>query len=238
MDLLDERVTARERLWDLDQRPFGLNHRFCVLRNGTKLHYVESIQRELSTSSNLIIFLHGYPDSYALWTHYMRNPRLATKATMIAVDLPGFGGSDSMERYGPEQVMEAITEFVLKMREQYLAGDDGRVIIVAHDWGAMVGFRLAAEAPQLADRFLMSNCIHPPLAEANVRSRLVSAKQMLKTWLTNPLNLRLFRRAFSNVWPLIRQIVKSGYVFVFNLPYGMARIPGVSTSSMSVEAYC
>ena len=39
-----------------------------------------------------------------------------------------------MERYGPAQVMEAIAEFVLKMREQYLKSDNGKVVIVAHDW--------------------------------------------------------------------------------------------------------
>jgi pimeloyl-ACP methyl ester carboxylesterase len=131
-----------------------------------------------------------------------------------------------MDRYGPAQVMEAITEFILKMREQHLTGENGRVVIVAHDWGAMIGFRLAAEAPQLADRFIMSNCIHPSLAVANVRSRWDSAKQMVWTWLRSPFNLRLLQRAFSNIAPLLRQGVKSGYVFIFNLPFPMANLVG------------
>lgn len=125
---------ARERLWSLDQRPYGLDHRFCTLRNGTKLHYVESVQHNQSSPSNLIIFLHGYPDSYALWKDYLKNPRLASKANMIAVDLPGFGGSDSLASYGPAQVLEAITEFILKMRELHLSNDAGKVVIVSHDW--------------------------------------------------------------------------------------------------------
>jgi pimeloyl-ACP methyl ester carboxylesterase len=131
-----------------------------------------------------------------------------------------------MDRYGPAQVLEAMTEFILKMREQYERGDNGRVAIVAHDWGAMIGFRLAAEAPQLADRFIMSNCIHPYLAQANVRSRLASARQMVKTWLRSPFNLTPLKRAFGNVAPLLRQVVKSGYVFVFNLPFPMANLVG------------
>ena len=92
--------------------------------------------------------------------------------------------------------------------------------------GAIVGFRLAADAPQLADRFLMSNVIHPPLAISNVQGRLASTKQMLKTWLGSPFNLRLLSRALSNLAPLLRQAVKSGYVFVFNLPYPMATVIG------------
>ena len=49
------------------------------------------------------------------------------------------------------------------MREMYVsADDDGQapVVIVAHDWGALVGFRLATEAPVLADRFILSNSVH------------------------------------------------------------------------------
>jgi pimeloyl-ACP methyl ester carboxylesterase len=171
---------------------------------------VESVQRDTTSESNLIIFLHGYPDSYALWKHYLQNPRLAVKATMIAVDLPGFGGSDSFEKYRPADVLEAITEFILKMREQHLTVGSGKVVVVSHDWGGIIGFRLAAEAPQLADRFVMANVIHPPLAVANVKSRLSTTKQMFKTWLRSPLNFRLLRRAFSNIAPLFRQMYKSG----------------------------
>lgn len=82
---------------------------------------------------------------------------------MIALDLPGYGGSDSLERYGATEVLEALTEFIVAVREQYgvdppnVRKPTRRVIIVAHDWGAVLGFRLAAEAPQLADRFIATN---------------------------------------------------------------------------------
>lgn len=81
---------------------------------------------------------------------------------MVACDLPGFGGSDSIANYGSNDVLEVITEYILKMREQYLSSEDAnaRVIIAAHDWGALIGFRLASEAPELADRFILSNSIH------------------------------------------------------------------------------
>ena len=81
---------------------------------------------------------------------------------MVACDLPGFGGSDSLAHYGPADVLEAVTEYILKMREQYLSPEESnaRVIVAAHDWGALIAFRLAAEAPQLADRFILSNSIH------------------------------------------------------------------------------
>lgn len=82
---------------------------------------------------------------------------------MIAVDLPGYGGSDSFERHGATEVLEALTEFIVTVREKYgvdidtMAKPARRVIVVAHDWGAVLSFRLAAEAPQLADRFIVTN---------------------------------------------------------------------------------
>jgi len=99
---------------------------------------------------------------------------------MVAVDLPGYGGSDSFESYRPDNVLEAITEFVLKMREQYISGGDSeprsnsRVVLVGHDWGALIGFRLASEAPQLADRFILSNSIHVSSFVPSVSSMLLS----------------------------------------------------------------
>lgn len=92
--------------------------------------------------------------------------------------------------------------------------------------GALIAYRLASEAPQLADRFVMANCVHPPVAISNAQNRLASARQMLKTWLRSPFNISLIRKAFSNILPVIRQVVKSGYVFVFNLPYPLANVVG------------
>jgi len=159
-----------------------------------------------------------------IWQHYLKNTKLAAKAVLIAVDLPGYGGSDSLPNYGPDQVLNVLSDFILRMREQYIQPDSegngrrGRVLIVAHDWGALLAFRLAAEAPQLADRFILSNAVHPPLAFANINTRLQAASHMLSSWKHAPGNLRLLGKAFANIKPVLKQIIKSGYVFVFNLP--------------------
>ena len=73
---------------------------------------------------------------------------------------------------------------------------------------------------------MVSNVIHPPLAISNMQGRIASTRQMLHTWLKAPFNLRLLRRAFTNIAPLFRQAYKSGYIFIFNLPYPLATIVG------------
>lgn len=100
-----------------------------------------------------------------MWRHTLKDPAIPyNNARIVCLDLPSFGGSDTFDP--PDTaVLEAIAEFVLAMREEHenaadQANEDFSTIIVAHDWGCAIGFRLAAEAPQLADRFVLMNGPH------------------------------------------------------------------------------
>lgn len=85
-------------------------------------------------------------------------------ARLVCLDLPNFGGSDHFE-VPDTAVLEAVSEFIVAMREEHeeAAGTDNsdfNTIVVGHDWGCVVAFRLASEAPALADRFILSNGPH------------------------------------------------------------------------------
>jgi predicted alpha/beta hydrolase family esterase len=66
--------------------------------------------------------------------------------------------------YGPYEMLETMTEFILDMRKQYLQADKN-VVVVTHDWGALTGARLASEASQLADRWIITSgiIVSPPV---------------------------------------------------------------------------
>jgi pimeloyl-ACP methyl ester carboxylesterase len=100
----------------------------------------------------------GFPDSFLLWRHILQSPDLHRNNVLIAVDLPGYGGSDGLSFYGPYEMLEAMTEFILDMRKQYLQVDK-RLVVVTHDWGALTGSRLASEAGELADRWIITSGI-------------------------------------------------------------------------------
>jgi pimeloyl-ACP methyl ester carboxylesterase len=53
-------------------------------------------------------------------------------------------------------MLEAIAEFILDMRRQHLQ-ENKRVVVTTHDWGALVGSRLASEAAQLADHWIITS---------------------------------------------------------------------------------
>ncbi|KAF2757824.1 alpha/beta hydrolase [Pseudovirgaria hyperparasitica] len=211
---------VQQKYWSLDNKPFGATHQFFKLRNGKRLHYVEKIPSSAAGKKNLIVFIHGFPDSYAVWRKQIASPQLSKDSILVAPDLPCYGGSDEFPSMSAEPVLEALSEFILGMREKYfIDSDPERVIIVTHDWGSVIGFRLAAEAPQLADRFIICSVLHPTLSIANITNRIQTSRRLFSTFLKSPgRNLRLLRTALSNLAPLGTQLERSGYIFAFNLP--------------------
>jgi len=145
----------RKKFWSLSERPLGLIHRFVVLPSSTKLHYM--VRPPGTQAKHLVIFLHGFPDSWLVWKRLLSSTHISD-ATLVAVDLPDYGGSDSLPNYGPDQVLETICLFIIRMREHY-GSDEGKVLVVSHDWGGVIAARLAAEAPQVADHFVIANTL-------------------------------------------------------------------------------
>jgi pimeloyl-ACP methyl ester carboxylesterase len=137
-----------------------------TLQSGFKFHFVANDKpntpETINSDKPLVIFIHGFPDSWAIWRHILKSPSLRQAASLVAIDLPGYGGTESLDKYNATNVLEKLTELIITLRTQY--GVDSseesnkkRTIIVAHDWGCVLSMRLAAEAPDLAHRFILSN---------------------------------------------------------------------------------
>lgn len=105
---------------------------------------------------------------------------LQNAAAVVAIDLPGYGGTQSLDKYSKTNVLEKLTELIIALRVQYGVdqGDEinkKRVVIVGHDWGCVVSMGLAAEAPMLAHRFILTNgplvcfCLPPPVKRRSHR---------------------------------------------------------------------
>ncbi|EAU36344.1 conserved hypothetical protein [Aspergillus terreus NIH2624] len=226
---------ARNRFWNLSEKYAGLSHQILTLRNGFKFHYVcNETASDASTDSNkpLVIFIHGFPDSWAVWRNIVSSEALQENATIVAIDTPGYGGSDSLEKYTATNVLESLTEFIITLRANYgVDGESGprkrKTIIVAHDWGCVLSMRLAAEAPELADRFILTN---GPLVRhyfSNIQRLASSSFKMLKTSLRTPIQSRsTIFKAIKTLKPVVRQVGLSGYIFVMHLPLAYVRYLG------------
>ncbi|KAJ9371705.1 hypothetical protein DTO282E5_3638 [Paecilomyces variotii] len=234
---VNELKLARDRFWNLSKGFCGLSHQFLTLRSGFKFHYLTSVVPGSATAARskkpLVILIHGFPDSWAVWRHIVSSPAIHESSILVAVDLPGYGGTDGLDEYSATNVLESLTEFIISLREQYGIETPvdskplRRVIIVGHDWGCVLAMRLAAEAPQVADRFILTNGPLPGLVVSNVRRLLSSAFKMFKTALNSPLRSRsTFAKALKTVSPVFRQLRLSGYIFVMRLPISFVRFLG------------
>ncbi|KAL6704097.1 hypothetical protein ACN47E_008760 [Coniothyrium glycines] len=215
-----ELAAAQKKFWSLDREPLpGFQHAFFKTRTGISLHYIVNSRSGSSTMpKNVAVFIHGFPDSFVLWRHVLQSSELLRHHVIVAVDLPGYGGSDSLPAYGPYEVLETLTEFILGIRAQFLQ-ENKRVVVVTHDWGALIGARLAAEARGLADHWVITSGIIPPLTASNAQSKFLLAKQMLRTWKSSPLSIGLLKNGLNALKPVIGQFKRSFYIFCFNLPW-------------------
>ncbi|KAK6509606.1 hypothetical protein TWF481_004341 [Arthrobotrys musiformis] len=215
----EARLQAQSELWDLSTQPLpGFQHKFFEAADGVNLHYVEG--GDTSAGSPLVIFVHGFPDSWFVWHHQLSAPAIQQKAHLIAVDLPGYGGSDNFPRASATAILSSIASFIVAQKEKKTSE---ACILVTHDWGSIVGFRLASEAGFLFTRCIILNGMHPALAIENATRATSSASRMLQTYIRNPTNFALIRSAFRSLKPLLTQLKCSYYISVFLLPRPLAR---------------
>jgi pimeloyl-ACP methyl ester carboxylesterase len=101
------------------------------------MHYL-STESSPADANTLVIFLHGFPDTCYLWEQQLRSS-LALKAKLVALDLPGCGGSDSHSIYGPDEILNAVAEGIVQLKKRYLhkstsTNSRQSSMLVSHDW--------------------------------------------------------------------------------------------------------
>jgi haloacetate dehalogenase len=107
-----------------------------------------------------LLLLHGHPQTHAMWHRVA--PALAGEFTVVMMDLRGYGDSgrpDAGEGSLAYSRREMALDAIAVMREQGFE----RFGVLAHDRGARVAHRLAADHPQAVDRLMLLD-IAPTLA--------------------------------------------------------------------------
>ena len=99
-----------------------------------------------------LLLLHGHPQTHAIWHRVA--PALCERFTVVACDLRGYGGSSKPPGDGEHTQYSKRT-----MAADMLAvmGSLGfvRFRVLAHDRGARVAHRLAADHPQAVERMVL-----------------------------------------------------------------------------------
>ncbi|KAI8936725.1 hypothetical protein NX059_007113 [Plenodomus lindquistii] len=217
-------MVAQERFWSLEREPLeGFRHAFFTTRGGVQLHYItNNVEKSIDSSRPVIVFIHGFPDSCFLWRHILQSPNL-NPYTLIALDLPGYGGSDSLPLYNASHVLEALTEFLFHVRSLYLP-TGGALIAVTHDWGSLIAARLASETKDLVHHWILTSGMIPHLTVSNAEAQAALGNRYLSSWTRSPFHFSLAKEAWRAYEPVLKQFRRSFYVFGFMLPGPLAGV--------------
>jgi len=116
---------------------------------GVKIHYATL------GSGPLVVMIHGFPDYWYTWRHQMEG--LADKFHVVAIDQRGYNKSDKpagVENYGVRLLASDVVAVI-----KHLGKD--KAVVVGHDWGGVVAWSLAMEAPLLVEKLVILNLPHP-----------------------------------------------------------------------------
>jgi pimeloyl-ACP methyl ester carboxylesterase len=120
---------------------FVFDHHYANLK-GVRIHYVTAGR------GTPMVLLHGWPQTWYEWRRLM--PLLADRYAMVAPDLRGLGDSSRPSKgYDKKTVANDVWEL---MRNQL---QHEHFVVVGHDWGAPVAFRLAADHPDAVTHLVL-----------------------------------------------------------------------------------
>lgn len=121
--------------------------------NGIEMHYAEA------GSGPLVVLLHGFPEFWYAWAEHME--MLADEDyRVVAPDLRGYNRTDRPEGIS-SYTLPTLADDVIELIESL---DDDEVILVGHDWGGIVAWRVASERPDLLSDLVTVNGPHPAIS--------------------------------------------------------------------------
>lgn len=141
----------------------------AILLESSIVHY------EVLGRGRPVIFLHGWVGSWKYWIASMQVTSTSFRA--YALDLWGFGDTAQNEKkYTLDEQVNLLDAFMNEL-------GIGKIAVVGHGLGALVGMKFATRFREKVDRVMAVNC---PLSFDAVSSRLrTNSPVELSDWLSN-----------------------------------------------------
>ncbi len=137
--------------WSTRSEPPAIDgvRRTFVQARGVRFHVSEAGPQD----GRPVLALHGWPQHHWVYRDLLADPPPGLR--IIAPDLPGYGWS------GPPPHRWAKADVATDVLALSDALGLGRTLLLAHDWGAFVGYRMLLSHPERFDGYLVCNMAHP-----------------------------------------------------------------------------
>ena len=109
-------------------------------------HQVNGIRMRVAEqgSGPLVVFLHGWPESWYSWRHQL-DAVAAAGYRAVAPDMRGYGETDAPAAIDQYTILHLVGDIVELVR----ALGEKEAVVVGHDWGAPVAWHCALLRPDL-----------------------------------------------------------------------------------------
>jgi pimeloyl-ACP methyl ester carboxylesterase len=140
-----------------------------VRANGFDFHVLEE-----GTGDRLALCLHGFPELGYSWRHQL--PVLADLGYRAwAPDLRGYGATRPRPTRRRDYLGSLLVEDVAAIVDD---ADASEVVLIGHDWGAVLAWQFAIEQARPLDRLVIMNVPHPTRFFQGLRT----FRQLRKSW--------------------------------------------------------
>ncbi|KAK1440440.1 hypothetical protein QVD17_06267 [Tagetes erecta] len=142
----------------------GINHRTLRV-NDINMHIAEKGQ------GPIILFLHGFPELWYTWRHQI-HAFAAFGYHCVAPDLRGYGDTDAPKAVTSYTCFHVVGDLVALIDSL----DVESVYLVAHDWGAMIGWYLCMFRPEKVKAYA---CMSVPYRPRNPKMKPVEMMKLV-----------------------------------------------------------
>ena len=120
--------------------------------NGVSLHIVEAGD----PADPLLILLHGFPEFWWAWRHQI-TPLAEAGYHVVVPDMRGYNSSDAPQEVSAYR-LDTLAADVVAIADVF---GGGRFHLVGHDWGAVIGWWMAARYADRLGRVVLMDGPHP-----------------------------------------------------------------------------
>ena len=146
--------------------------------NGIDLH----LRAMGDARAPLVLFLHGFPEYSGAWDEVL--PAFADAFHAVAPDQRGYALSSKPEGIEAYRIKHLVRD-ILALGEHLSPGRP--FVLVAHDWGASVGYATAIAAPGRIAKLVVINGVHPgPFQRALVQDEAQRQASTYMHYLRDP----------------------------------------------------
>lgn len=138
-----------------------------VVTNGVRLHVVDAGR------GVPVVLLHGFPEFWYAWRRQI-GPLARAGARVLAPDLRGYGISEKPHGVDAYRIHRLRDDVVGLLEQEAPEG----AVLVGHDWGGALAWRVALDRPDLLRRLVVLNAPHPELYARGLRR----PRQLLRSW--------------------------------------------------------